>query len=91
MYMLRTLGDWEGEADDDAEPEDHRISYAGVPRPMGDTASTASCDGQDGRFSYAKAPPAMDGAFLWGCDEVRIEPLGEHGQGCPCVSRRKWK
>ena len=57
---------WEGGADDDAEPEDLPNLVRRSAAPVGGVASSASCDGQDGRLfscEKRKAPPAVDGVF----------------------------
>ena len=86
VCALRPLGNREGEADDDAEPEDlpNLVRRSAAP-------SSASCDGQDGRFfSCEKAPSAVDGAFVRAMPcEVGSCVWGNAGDICPCGSRGK--
>ena len=87
-----SLGNREDGADEDAEPEDLPNLVRRSAAPHGGSApSSASCDGQDGRFfSCEKAPSAVDGAFVRAMPcEVGSCVWGNAGDICPCGSRGK--
>ena len=92
MCALRPLGNREGEADDDAEPEDlpNLVRRRAVPRG-GASLSSASCDGQDGRiFSCEKAPSAVDGAFVYERTMKMGMCMEERTGGDTRAAGRKW-
>ena len=92
MCALRPLGNREGEADDDAEPEDlpNLVRRSAAPRG-GASLSSASCDGQDGRiFSCEKAPSAVDGAFVYERTMKMGMCMEERTGGDTRAAGRKW-
>ena len=71
-----SLGNREGGADEDAEPEDLPNLVRRSAVPHGGPYSSASCDGQDGRlFSCEKVPPAATGLLY-------VTMLCEVGRSC---------
>lgn len=92
VCALRPLGNREGEADDDAEPEDlpnlvrrSAAPHGGVRPPL-----HPAMDRTAGFFSCEKAPSAVDGAFVRAMPcEVGSCVWGNAGDICPCGSRGK--